>query len=108
MGPYLVTRDEIPDPQNLRIRCWVNGDLRQDDTTAHMTFPVRQLVSYFSRVTLEPGDVIGTGTPAGVGIFHNPADAALLKIGDRIDIEIDRIGRLSNTVVGETKGHDRL
>ena len=101
IGPYLVTRDEIPDPQNLQIRCWVNGALRQDDTTAHMTFSVRQLVSYFSRVTLEPGDIIATGTPAGVGIFHDPPDAALLKIGDRIDIEIDRIGRLSNTVVAE-------
>jgi acylpyruvate hydrolase len=101
LGPYLVTRDEIPDPQNLRIRCWVNGTLRQDDTTAHMMFSVRQLVSYFSRVTLEPGDVIATGTPAGVGIFQNPPDAALLKVGDRIDIEIDRIGRLSNTIVAE-------
>jgi acylpyruvate hydrolase len=101
LGPYLVTRDEIPDPQELHIRCWVNGALRQDDTTAHMTFSVRQLVSYFSRVTLEPGDVIATGTPAGVGIFQNPPEAALLKVGDRIDIEIDRIGRLSNTVIAE-------
>lgn len=101
LGPYLVTCDEIPDPQDLRIRCWVNGALRQDDTTAHMTFSVRQLVSYFSRVTLEPGDVIATGTPAGVGIFQNSLDAALLKVGDRIDIEIDRIGRLSNTIVAE-------
>jgi len=66
-----------------------------------MTFSVRQLVSYFSRVTLEPGDVIATGTPAGVGIFQNPPDAALLKVGDRIDIEIDRIGRLSNTIIAE-------
>jgi acylpyruvate hydrolase len=107
MGPYLVTRDEIPDPQDLRIRCWVNGALRQDDTTAHMTFGVRQLVSYFSRVTLEPGDVIGTGTPAGVGIFSNPPEAALLKIGDRIDIEIERIGRLSNVVVAGTAENDR-
>jgi acylpyruvate hydrolase len=101
MGPYLVTRDEIPEPQDLQIKCWVNGELRQSDTTAHMTFSVRQLVSYFSRVTLEPGDIIATGTPAGVGIFRNPPDAALLKVGDRIDIEIDRIGRLSNTVIAE-------
>lgn len=107
MGPYLVTRDEIPNPQDLRVRCWVNGALRQDDSTAHMTFSVRQLVSYFSRVTLEPGDVIATGTPAGVGIFHNPPDAALLKVGDRIDIEIDRIGRLSNTIIAGATGHDR-
>jgi acylpyruvate hydrolase len=98
MGPYLVTRDEISDPQNLRIRCWVNGGLRQDDTTANMTFSIRHLVSYFSRVPLEPGDVIATGTPAGVGIFHKPPEEALLKIGDRIDIEIDGIGRLSNTI----------
>ena len=101
IGPYIVTRDEIPDPQVLRIRCWVNGALRQDDTTAHMTISVRKLVSYFSRVTLEPGDIIATGTPAGVGIFQNSPEAALLKVGDRIDIEIDRIGRLSNTIIAE-------
>jgi 2-keto-4-pentenoate hydratase/2-oxohepta-3-ene-1,7-dioic acid hydratase in catechol pathway len=107
LGPYLVTRDEIPDPQELHIRCWVNGALRQNDTTANMTFSVRQLVSYFSRVTLEPGDVIATGTPAGVGIFQNPPEVALLKVGDRIDIEIDRIGRLSNTIIAEAP-NDRL
>jgi len=101
MGPYLVTKDEIPDPQNVQIKCWVNGELRQDDSTANMIFSVRQLVSYFSRVSLEPGDIIGTGTPAGVGIFWDPPEAALLRVGDRIDIPIDPIGRLSNTVVAE-------
>jgi acylpyruvate hydrolase len=102
MGPVLVTKDDIPDPQRLQIRCWVNGDLRQNDNTANMTFSVRQLVSYFSRVTLEPGDIIATGTPAGVGIFWKP-EAALLRIGDRIDIEIESIGRLSNTIVVEAQ-----
>jgi acylpyruvate hydrolase len=103
MGPYLVTKDDIPDPQNLQIKCWVNGELRQNDNTANMTFSVRQLVSYFSRVTLEPGDLIATGTPAGVGIFWKPPEAALLRIGDRIDIEIEGIGRLSNTIVAEVR-----
>ena len=101
MGPYLATKDEIPDPQNILIKCWVNGELRQNDSTANMTFSVRQLVSYFSRVTLEPGDIIATGTPAGVGIFWNPPEAALLRVGDRIDITIERIGRLSNTVIAD-------
>ncbi len=101
MGPYLVTKDEIPDPQNLQIKCWVNGDLRQHDSTANMTFSVRELVSYFSRTTLEPGDIIATGTPAGVGIFSNPPEAALLRVGDTIDIEIAPIGRLSNSVIAE-------
>jgi acylpyruvate hydrolase len=101
MGPYLVTSDEIPDPQDVQIKCWVNGELRQDDSTANMTFSVRQLVSYFSRMTLEPGDIIATGTPAGVGIFWKPPEAALLRIGDVIDIEIKPIGRLSNTVIAD-------
>lgn len=100
-GPYLVTKDEIPNPQNVQIKCWVNGELRQNDTTANMTFSIRQLVSYFSHTTLEPGDIIATGTPAGVGIFWNPPEAALLRVGDTIDIEIEPIGRLSNTVVAE-------
>ncbi len=101
MGPYLVTKDEIPDPQNVQIKCWVNGEVRQNDSTANMTFSVRQLVAYFSRMTLEPGDIIATGTPAGVGIFWDPPEAALLRVGDTIDIEIEPIGRLSNTVVAE-------
>lgn len=101
MGPHLVTKDEIPEPQNLQIKCWVSGELRQNDSTANMTFSIRQLVSYFSRVTLEPGDIIATGTPAGVGIFRNPPEMALLKVGDRIDIEIQPIGRLTNSVVAE-------
>ena len=102
MGPYLVTKDDIPDPQNLQIRCWVNGDLRQEDTTANMTFSVHELVSYFSRTTLEPGDIIATGTPAGVGIFSNSPETALLRVGDTIDIEIVPIGRLSNPVIAES------
>ena len=102
MGPYLVTKDEIPDPQNLQIKCWVNGELRQDDSTANMTFSVRELVSYFSRTTLEPGDIIATGTPAGVGIFSNSPETALLRVGNTIDIEIAPIGRLSNSVIAES------
>ena len=101
MGPYLVTKDEIPDPQNLQIKCWVSGELRQERLHGEhdvLGSPARLL---FFRVTLEPGDIIATGTPAGVGIFRNPPEMALLKVGDRIDIEIQPIGRLTNSVVAE-------
>ena len=71
MGPWIVTADEIPDPQALGIRCLVNGEARQDDTTAHMLFPVARLIAFITEaITLEPGDVIYTGTPPGVG--HAP------------------------------------
>ena len=73
MGPWLVTADEIADPQALAIRCLVNGEMRQDSNTADMVFSVAQLVSFCSQAfTLEPGDVIATGTPGGVGWFREP------------------------------------
>jgi acylpyruvate hydrolase len=101
VGPYLVTRDEVPDPQDLRVRCWVNGEERQNDTTANMIFTVADIIAYFSRMTLEPGDMISTGSPAGVGIFWKPPEHGLLRVGDVIEIEIDRLGRLRNAVEAE-------
>jgi len=98
IGPYLVTADEVPDPQTLDIRCWVNGDLRQNSSTADMIFSVAYLVSYISQyMTLEPGDVISTGTPEGVVLGMK--EKRWLKPGDEVTIEIAGLGRLTNTMV---------
>ena len=95
LGPVLVTPDEIPDPQALTIRTVLNGEIMQDSHTSEMIFGVRELVAFASRAfTLLPGDVILTGTPHGVGVFRKPP--IFLKDGDRIGIEIERIGRLEN------------
>lgn len=96
-GPWITTADEIPDPQALRIRTWVNDDLRQDGTTADMVFGVAALIAFCSAAfTLEPGDVITTGTPAGVGVARDPK--AFLRPGDRVRVEIDGLGVLDNPV----------
>ena len=95
MGPVLVTSDEIPDPQRLAISCRVGGTILQEATTAQMYFGVAAIVSYCSQsFRLEPGDVIATGTPGGVGIFRDPP--VLLGDGDEVSVEIDGIGRLVN------------
>jgi 2-keto-4-pentenoate hydratase/2-oxohepta-3-ene-1,7-dioic acid hydratase in catechol pathway len=97
LGPYLVTADEVPDPQALGIRCLVNDELRQSSDTGQMIFGVAELVSFISRtITLEPGDVLVTGTPAGVGMAADPP--RYLRAGDRMRIEIDGVGELDNTV----------
>jgi 2-keto-4-pentenoate hydratase/2-oxohepta-3-ene-1,7-dioic acid hydratase in catechol pathway len=96
MGPVLVTSDEIPDPQRLQISCRVGGTVLQEASTAQMYFGVAAIVSYCSRsFTLEPGDVIATGTPGGVGIFRDPP--LLLGEGDEVTVEIEGIGRLVNS-----------
>jgi 2-keto-4-pentenoate hydratase/2-oxohepta-3-ene-1,7-dioic acid hydratase in catechol pathway len=95
MGPALVTPDEVGDPQALHIACLVNGEVRQDSTTADMVFSVARLISFCSRAfTLEPGDVIATGTPAGVGWFREPK--RMLADGDEVVVEIEKVGRLAN------------
>jgi 2-keto-4-pentenoate hydratase/2-oxohepta-3-ene-1,7-dioic acid hydratase in catechol pathway len=95
MGPALVTRDEIPDPSALSVRSYRNGELMQDGNTADLIFSVPYLVAFCSRAfTLEPGDVIATGTPAGVGWFRDPR--VLMHDGDVMTIEIEGIGRLEN------------
>ena len=95
MGPALVTIDEIPDPQRLAISCRVGGAIVQEASTAQMYFGVAAIVSYCSQsFRLEPGDVIATGTPGGVGIFRDPP--ALLGDGDEVTVEIEGIGRLVN------------
>jgi len=95
LGPVIVTSDEIPDPQSLQITCTVNSQLRQSANTSEMFFGVATLVSYCSQAfTLEPGDVIITGTPAGVGVFKKPKQ--MLHDGDEVVVELGGIGRLIN------------
>jgi len=97
MGPYLLTADEVPDPHALRIRCWVNGELRQDSNTRELIFKVPDLLAYISKTcTLMPGDILSTGTPGGVGVFRDPQ--VFLNAGDLVEIEIDKLGRLQNRV----------
>jgi 2-keto-4-pentenoate hydratase/2-oxohepta-3-ene-1,7-dioic acid hydratase in catechol pathway len=97
VGPRLVQRDEIPDPQNLAIRAVLNGETRQESTTANMVFGVADLIAFITRtITLEPGDLIATGTPAGVGAFRDPP--AFMQPGDEITIEIEGLGSLTNPV----------
>ena len=98
IGPRLVPAAEIPDPQRLRIRSILNGQVMQDSNTADMVFGVRELIVFISAgITLEPGDLIVTGTPAGVGFARDPQ--VFLQPGDTITVEIDGLGELTNPVV---------
>ena len=100
LGPWLVTADEIPEPQNLSVRLWVNGDLRQDGSTRTMNFGVHYLVSYLSALmTLAAGDVIATGTPPGVGLGMNPPQ--FLKVGDVMEVEVEGLGRQRQEVIAD-------
>jgi len=100
MGPYLVTRDEIPDPHALGIHLRIGDELLQDDTTGSMIHRIPAIIAYLSSIaTLEPGDVITTGTPSGVGFTRTPP--RWLRPGETVRIEIDRIGVLENPVVAE-------
>jgi acylpyruvate hydrolase len=97
-GPWIVTSDEIGDPQALTIRCEVNGEVRQDDTTAHMLFGVAELIAFVTEaITLDPGDLLFTGTPPGVG--HAMKPARYLAVGDRVRVEIGRIGAIEHAIV---------
>jgi 2-keto-4-pentenoate hydratase/2-oxohepta-3-ene-1,7-dioic acid hydratase in catechol pathway len=94
VGPYIVTRDDVPDPQQLELKTWVNGELRQNSSTADMIFSVAEIVSYASQyMTLEPGDLIITGTPEGV-ILGMPEPRTWLKSGDEVTVEVQGLGRL--------------
>jgi 2-keto-4-pentenoate hydratase/2-oxohepta-3-ene-1,7-dioic acid hydratase in catechol pathway len=102
IGPYITTANQIEDPNNLRIRTWVDDELRQDSSTRNMVFNVYEIVHQISKVmTLELGDIIATGTPAGVGVFMKP-EPKFLKPNNRITIEIEMIGKLENFVVEES------
>ena len=101
IGPWIVTPDELGDPHSLGIRCLVNGELRQNSNTKFLVFNVFDQIAHLSEaMTLEPGDVIFTGTPGGVGLAMSPP--RLLKEGDRVRVEIDRIGTIEATMRNET------
>jgi 2-keto-4-pentenoate hydratase/2-oxohepta-3-ene-1,7-dioic acid hydratase in catechol pathway len=102
LGPYLVTADEVGDPNNLQIKCIVNGDVRQNSNTADMIFHCDEIVSYISQhMTLVPGDIILTGTPQGVVLGYPVDKQVWLKDGDIVTIEIEKLGSLTNTMVAE-------
>jgi 2-keto-4-pentenoate hydratase/2-oxohepta-3-ene-1,7-dioic acid hydratase in catechol pathway len=103
IGPWIVTADELPDPHRLQLRTWVNDELRQESNTKELIFDCFTLVEHLSAAfTLEPGDVVATGTPGGVGIGMKPPH--ILKAGDRVRIEIEGIGTLDNPVIDEPEG----
>jgi 2-keto-4-pentenoate hydratase/2-oxohepta-3-ene-1,7-dioic acid hydratase in catechol pathway len=105
LGPWLVTADELDDPHDLAIRCYVNDEERQDARTSQMVFDCFQQVAHLSEAfTLEPGDVIATGTPSGVGLGRQPVRDNLLHVGDTVRVEIEGIGELANSVVEEPEG----
>ena len=102
LGPVLLIADEVPDPNALRLRTTLNGETVQDQSTSDMIFSVASLISYVSSLsTLEPGDIILTGTPAGLGCMRDPQ--VFLKPGDRIAVTIDGIGTLDNPAVAEAR-----
>ncbi|GAB2537785.1 fumarylacetoacetate hydrolase family protein [Gracilibacillus alcaliphilus] len=100
LGPYLVTKDEIDNPDQLEISCYVNGELRQHSNTKDMIFNCKEIISYISQhMTLLPGDVILTGTPEGVVLGNTASGRKWLQPGDEMIVEIERLGKLSNTFI---------
>ena len=97
MGPYLVTRDEVPDPHDLQVKAILNGEVRQNGTTSDLIFKIPEILALATlNITFLPGDVIATGTPAGVGIFMKPT--ACMSPGDVISVSVEKIGTLTNKV----------
>lgn len=100
IGPWIVTPDEVGDPHALDIKCWVNGELRQSSNTKHLIFNCFDQVAHLSQAfTLDPGDIIFSGTPSGVGMAMKPP--VTLKVGDAVKIQIDKLGFIENRVVPE-------
>ncbi|MFD2612424.1 fumarylacetoacetate hydrolase family protein [Paenibacillus gansuensis] len=104
LGPYLVTADEVGDPNSLDIKCTVNGEVRQHSNTSDMIFHIDEIVSYISQhMTLSPGDIILTGTPEGVVLGYPPEKQVYLREGDTVTIEIEKLGSLTNRMVSESR-----
>jgi len=102
MGPVIIKQEEFGKPQNISLRSYVNGELRQDGNTSDMIFGVYELISYISNsITLYPGDLISTGTPSGVGVFMK--EKKLLKPGDEVICEVEKIGRITNKIAQDNK-----
>lgn len=102
IGPYLVTKDEVGDPNNLQLKTYVNGEIRQDSNTSDMIYYVDEIVSYISQhMTLTPGDVILTGTPEGVIIGYPKEKRIYLKPGDEVTVEVEKLGILTNMLIEE-------
>jgi acylpyruvate hydrolase len=102
MGPYLVTADEISDPQNLKLWLRVNDELRQDSNLGYMIFKIRDMISYWSQMGLNPGDVLTTGTPRGVAAGRKEGQTPWwLKPGDVVEAQVEQVGRLCNRIVSE-------
>jgi 2-keto-4-pentenoate hydratase/2-oxohepta-3-ene-1,7-dioic acid hydratase in catechol pathway len=100
IGPWIVTTDELPNPHQLALRTYVNDELRQESNTKQLIFDCFHLVEYLSTAfTLEPGDIIATGTPSGIGLAHKPPK--ILKAGDVVRVEIDGIGQIENPIIDE-------
>ncbi len=103
VGPYFTPSEFVPDPQNLWIRCWVNGELKQDSNTSEMVFDIEAILHHLAGImTLQPGDVIATGTPSGVGFGARPQQ--FLKHGDTVAVEIEGLGRLETRMVAPSEG----
>ena len=102
MGPYLVTADEIPDPQSLKLQLRVNGEVRQDSNLGYMIFKIRDMIAYWSQMGLNPGDVLTTGTPRGVAAGRKEGQTPWwLRPGDIVEAEVESVGRLRNRIVPE-------
>ena len=102
MGPYLVTADEVPEPQNLKLWLRVNGEARQDSNLGYMIFKIRDMIAYWSQMGLNPGDVLTTGTPRGVAAGRKPDQVPWwLKPGDLVEAEVEGLGCLRNRIVAE-------
>jgi len=102
MGPYLTTREEVPEPQNLKLQLRVNGEIRQDSNLGYMIFKIRDMISYWSQMGLNPGDVLTTGTPRGVAAGRREGEApGWLKPGDFVEAEVEAVGCLRNRIVAE-------
>ncbi len=103
IGPWLVTPDEVGDPHDLAIRCLVNGEVRQESNTKHLIFDCFDAIEHLTQAfTLDAGDVLFMGTPAGVGVAMEPP--SFLKVGDRVRVEVDKLGYIENEVVPESAG----